>query len=822
MKKLTLLILLTLILQFSDGFGQYASQDSLVQQTRKLFFEDLRYFKQNYPNDSMLVAYYKKMLGYALALDSTVKQSNLTAYLLKAVLTDSLTNRLSYYLRIAALTDSLNARFNVYTKLSALTDSLNNRLGGYLTNSAWEGSRDTSTVAYKNLPNKFNRAQYMDTLAAKIKQLFLYGGISWKGRYISEAEDSLYANDYYVQIGLAEANTNPVLYLKSVGDVKPYTEYKLKVLTLQGDSLSIYPTESESIENLSAGNPYVLKTDGISLTIYSDGGQWRIKDLLNPYTAFLKDTNWIRANTLKDSLSRYTKLIDSVKYVSPGYTINSGRYFSSIQTAITFSGSGTLINVLPGTYAEKIVLKDGVNLQFSKGAILTYGVNDTNALMTDNYTAVNCVISGSGTFTRGGTTGNPIYLTNAGSRVSVEGDLFSTSNACGVAYCIAGQLKIKARLVNSSVASKTYGAIRCSGGNNIAEVDSIYTDGDYSFYCAGGIQTIYLKTSLKSEMRCAVSIQTAYLIDVYNDIRCINSGSQTISCNNIYAGQVENSGKLQSLDFTNFYSSTNSSFISTTGGAQYITGKQFIYSSTNFGAVAPLSCSGQYQLQVVKLDILKGPTTLINVIANGTSYYDINQCILTNDTGHCLKIDSGSVHYTGGIMRNNTSLYACVEILGGDLMMQMSDTISNKGGYAALNVGTNAFAHITCPYIVDSSSSQAVIWYGRGILEADEIRNLQDDASAIDTKSSNLTIKNARIKSNTAGGVIAVKNFGSTWGGLTLDNCRVINVNPLGNSVKSYDVTDSVFVYGSLLSNYAKNSNITFLVGSETVSTLVK
>jgi len=982
MKKVLIIVLFVIsIISIENASGlrggataQYANQDTLVLQTRALFFEKILYYKQRNPNDSMVVAWFTKVLNYSLSLDSIVKQSELSNYLLKSVFSDSLTNRLRSYLDTAATTDSLTARLSAYVKIAALTDSLNTRLANYLSLSDFQTyldstSSSTTGFAIVNQRNYFTMAQYLDSLVARNKTLILrgsmnmsyryfsstsdslknddyyvevaapgsildvnlylksavsspgreyqvkattlqgvdlriypihgekieslaldssynlsvdgmsvtlksdgaqwwvvdlydptnlpsnivynnientlerklnvdtlsapnlsfnlIGGMNYTGRYVSDFPDSLKNNDYYVQLSSAEAGTDMVMYLKSA-TLCLFKEYKIKATDLQGDSISIYPTSGQQIENLSVNAPYVIKTDNTSLTLYSDGLQWRIKDVYNPFTTVTSNITTM----LRDSLTRYMLLQDSIKYVSPNNTQNRGKFFSTIQGAITASGSGVTIKVLPGTYTEKIVLKNGVNLDLMKGAVITYSTNDTNAVITDNYTAVTCNITGYGTITRGGTTGNPIFINNSSSNVYIEADLLSTSNACGIVFCQAGNLTVRARLINSSVGTITNGAVRTTGGRLIVDCDSIYTAGDQSFRCNGGFQTVSVKSAVASKIFCNGGTQVMYLKDVYTIIEANGTSSQSIECNDIYNGIIEAPTlNQQYVKFNRFITSSASSYIGKVyqgvpygGGKQTIVGNEYISLLSNFGTIAPIIGGGE-GTQYIELNLLKGPTTLINVIGIGSFYYNIRQAILTNDTGHCLRIDTlaGDVHYNGNVMSCNTSLYSAIEMTGGKLTMAMTDSITNKGGYASLNIGTNAFASIKCPYVVDSSvTGQCVIWYGRGILEADEIRNLADSSATMDIQSSNFMVKGARIKGNYRGGIVSVYNFGSTVGGLILNNCQIINVNPLGNSVKSYDVTDSVIVYGVLQSTYAKASNITFLVGTETASTWVR
>ena len=96
---------------------------------------------------------------------------------------------------------------------------------------------------------------------------------------------------------------------------------------------------------------------------------------------------------------------------------------NSINSAISMSNYGDLIVIKPGTYNESIVLKDGINLHFEKGAILnSIGVTGSSTI-TDNGSAVSCSITGYGMFKNlipSATGNNVIYLNNANTILEME------------------------------------------------------------------------------------------------------------------------------------------------------------------------------------------------------------------------------------------------------------------------------------------------------------------------------------------------------------------------------------------------------------------
>lgn len=150
---------------------------------------------------------------------------------------------------------------------------------------------------------------------------------------------------------------------------------------------------------------------------------------------------------------------------------DGGRPFATLTAAKNAAQAGDLVVVRPGTYDENDLLKDGVNWHFAAGAAVDYtGPGDAGIFDDSSYGAggaVACRVTGHGTFRwRGSSTNyftdetqytphNAVSVTNAGSDVSVEGDLLyaewtrsagaAGNNFVSLARQTAGRLALRFR-----------------------------------------------------------------------------------------------------------------------------------------------------------------------------------------------------------------------------------------------------------------------------------------------------------------------------------------------------------------------------------------
>ncbi len=101
---------------------------------------------------------------------------------------------------------------------------------------------------------------------------------------------------------------------------------------------------------------------------------------------------------------------------------NAALPFLTIQAAITAATSGQTVFVSPGTYAEALIGKDGVNLDFAEGAILADNTATGMAAIYDNNVKAVFEITGRGVLSQVGvpSSGGVFLLENNLSRVTVR------------------------------------------------------------------------------------------------------------------------------------------------------------------------------------------------------------------------------------------------------------------------------------------------------------------------------------------------------------------------------------------------------------------
>jgi len=121
---------------------------------------------------------------------------------------------------------------------------------------------------------------------------------------------------------------------------------------------------------------------------------------------------------------------------SSGDTYWSNKPYATLTAAKTAATSGDTIIVLPGVYAEKNLLKNGVNWYFVVGAAITYTTAVSGAIWDDSVTygtngPVTCKITGYGEFTNTSTSANAQVLSvnNASSNIIFSCSLARASSA---------------------------------------------------------------------------------------------------------------------------------------------------------------------------------------------------------------------------------------------------------------------------------------------------------------------------------------------------------------------------------------------------------
>lgn len=143
---------------------------------------------------------------------------------------------------------------------------------------------------------------------------------------------------------------------------------------------------------------------------------------------------------------------------STGQRGQLGAPFLTLTAAKNAATSGDMIFVLPGTYNERNLLKNGVNWYFSPGAVVAYNGTSAGGIFDDSATganaAIGCVIGGYGTFTSvtsGTITSSVVNLTNSASNVAITCDYMGADNTTtsgatpNVLLAQAGKLTVHAR-----------------------------------------------------------------------------------------------------------------------------------------------------------------------------------------------------------------------------------------------------------------------------------------------------------------------------------------------------------------------------------------
>ena len=224
-----------------------------------------------------------------------------------------------------------------------------------------------------------------------------------------------------------------------------------------------------------------------------------------------------------------------------------------------------------------------------------------------------------------------------------------------------------------------------------------------------------------------------------------------------------------------------------------------------------------------------------SLVGNGTILWHYNGVIdykginvkNMNDSGHAIKTD-GSARFTGNIEKifSDAYLHACVEIVGSSFMsLDVQDTIYGGAGMC-VNSTTSTSFNINAGYIINNSTVAAggQTWtlnlYSPGYLNAKEVKNLGDYVVFYGQPSNYLTLHAKFIGNNSTHGIITV----DATDYLILDNCVIYNAYTSGFGVytNNWATTRYVRIYGSLFTNVAKRSQISYLTGSETVDTDVR
>lgn len=157
--------------------------------------------------------------------------------------------------------------------------------------------------------------------------------------------------------------------------------------------------------------------------------------------------------------------------------------FKTLTKAKNAAVSGDTIIVLPGTYNEKNLLKNGVNWHFLSGAKVAYtgasagGIFDTSSNGTNG--AVACCVSGDGEFSLSSATGsgNVIYSAVASSEILIEARSMMAADIC---------VRIGTGVTSGTVIARVTKSIKSTGSLAVAvdgtanghriQADEVYSD----------------------------------------------------------------------------------------------------------------------------------------------------------------------------------------------------------------------------------------------------------------------------------------------------------------------------------------------------------
>lgn len=366
-------------------------------------------------------------------------------------------------------------------------------------------------------------------------------------------------------------------------------------------------------------------------------------------------------------------------------------------------------------------------------------------------------------------------------------------------------------------------SIGCSVVCNTDSTQSINANFIRSLNCAKGTQNI---TANKVGTIAGVitnsqtgGVQNLDINLFFGANNCIGTGIQHAMIRSIW-GLVQAGGTAVQYITANYLKTEdgNYGFYNAATSSQYVNCKVI---NADIGRFSPACAVINLGLQFVTAERIISSANCIETYGNGRGFYDVKYFQLNNDSGHVIRLAGKSEIHLSSISFRTTSAYSTVYLQDtSSLYAVVLDTISNDNNASVIEVRINCLANIKASTIINNgsgASAQTVVWYGVGILKADEIRNLADSSLVIDCQSSNFRIKDAIIKGdNILGGIVALASDG-----LILQNCIIVNASA-GSSIKSYSGARNVRIYGTLFSNYAKDANITFITGTETVDTDVQ
>lgn len=309
--------------------------------------------------------------------------------------------------------------------------------------------------------------------------------------------------------------------------------------------------------------------------------------------------------------------------------------FATLSAAKTASASGDTIAVLPGTYVEKNLLKDGVNWFLYPG-VLIQPTADTPGAIFDDSTSYGanadcvCRIYGFGrldnTTTSAVGTGGVFHITKGGTSLTVEADTIGESSCTLPAIRIeAGQLNLKA---NAGVGGAN--GFFYSSGNAYATLDLLKVTGYEAFLIAGSSAniTVNVRRNITTSYR-AISVDGSGTVNFTAEEISNTANGNVVSAASTFAGTLR-------IDARKITTTTVQESIRLLGGKTRIENAKILNTKSSNPNNAALIVDGT-----------SGPSTV---------YVMLNNCDLSC-TGYYTIVSTAlpvNIHL-GGYVRSNTA-----------------------------------------------------------------------------------------------------------------------------------------------------------------------
>lgn len=207
--------------------------------------------------------------------------------------------------------------------------------------------------------------------------------------------------------------------------------------------------------------------------------------------------------------------------------------FKTLTKAKEAAQSGDTIMVLPGTYNETNLLRNGVNLHFFAGAVLDCNTASSDAVFDDNNTAMDCAITGDGCFR----TPSGRYLVrtrHASSVIRFECSelLPHSGNSCQGWWCQAGSQQI---MVKSQANAGSANLLLSWGGAQYASIAGTVCG---KLHCAGGIQSTQAAELAASSVLCEAGEQRITTPNINSTEITADGGFQAVEAGTILGSNI--------------------------------------------------------------------------------------------------------------------------------------------------------------------------------------------------------------------------------------------------------------------------------------------